>query len=59
MEQKIREKRFLNISKGLFVEIRIKKWIFHEKQLDIDHAKKEAGYLLVSCNDLRILRLEP
>ena len=29
----------------------IKKWIFHEKQLDINHAKKEARrYLLVSGN---------
>lgn len=31
----------------------IKKWIFHEKQLDIDHAKKEAGdicwYLAMLC----------
>lgn len=31
----------------------LKKWIFHEKQLDIDHAKKEAGdicwYLAMLC----------
>ena len=31
----------------------IKKWIFHEEQLDIDHAKKEAGdicwYLAMLC----------
>lgn len=31
----------------------IKKWIFHEKPLDIDHAKKEAGdicwYLAMLC----------
>lgn len=31
----------------------IKKWIFHEKQLDINHAKKEAGdicwYLAMLC----------
>lgn len=31
----------------------IQKWIFHEKQLDIDHAKKEAGdicwYLAMLC----------
>lgn len=31
----------------------IKKWIFHEKQLDIEHAKKEAGdicwYLAMLC----------
>ena len=31
----------------------IKKWIFHEKKLDIDHAKKEAGdicwYLAMLC----------
>ena len=37
---------------GEFNDI-IKKWIFHEKQLDIDHAKKEAGdicwYLAMLC----------
>ena len=31
----------------------IKKWIFHEKELDIEHAKKEAGdicwYLAMLC----------
>ena len=31
----------------------MKKWIFHEKQLDIDHAKREAGdicwYLAMLC----------
>ena len=31
----------------------VKKWVFHEKQLDIDHAKKEAGdicwYLAMLC----------
>lgn len=21
----------------------VKKWVFHEKELDVDHAKKEAG----------------
>ena len=24
----------------------IKKWVFHEKNLDMEHAKKEAGYIL-------------
>lgn len=37
---------------GEFNDI-IKKWIFHEKQLDIDHAKKKAGdicwYLAMLC----------
>lgn len=37
---------------GEFNDI-IKKWIFHEKRLDIDHAKKEAGdicwYLAMLC----------
>lgn len=37
---------------GEFNDI-IKKWIFHEKQLNIDHAKKEAGdicwYLAMLC----------
>lgn len=31
----------------------VKKWVFHEKELDIDHAKKEAGdicwYLAMLC----------
>lgn len=38
----------LNAALGLSGEVgelndMLKKWIFHEKQLDIDHAKKEAG----------------
>lgn len=48
----------LNACLGLSGEVgefndMIKKWIFHEKQLDIDHAKKEAGdicwYLAMLC----------
>lgn len=48
----------LNAALGLSGEVGelndiIKKWIFHEKQLDIDHAKKEAGdicwYLAMLC----------
>ena len=48
----------LNTCLGLSGEVgefndMIKKWIFHEKQLDIDHAKKEAGdicwYLAMLC----------
>ena len=31
----------------------VKKWVFHEKELDIDHAKKELGdiawYLAMAC----------
>lgn len=31
----------------------VKKWVFHEKELDIDHAKKELGdiawYLAIAC----------
>ena len=48
----------LNAALGLSGEVGelndiLKKWIFHEKQLDIDHAKKEAGdicwYLAMLC----------
>lgn len=48
----------LNAALGLSGEVgelndMLKKWIFHEKQLDIDHAKKEAGdicwYLAMLC----------
>ena len=48
----------LNACLGLSGEVgefndMIKKWIFHEKPLDIDHAKKEAGdicwYLAMLC----------
>ena len=48
----------LNAELGLSGEVgelndMLKKWIFHEKQLDIDHAKKEAGdicwYLAMLC----------
>ena len=48
----------LNAALGLSGEVgelndMLKKWIFHEKQLDIDHAKKETGdicwYLAILC----------
>ena len=48
----------LNACLGLSGEVgefndMIKKWIFHEKELDIEHAKKEAGdicwYLAMLC----------
>lgn len=48
----------LNAALGLSGEVgelndMLKKWIFHEKQLDIDHAKKEVGdicwYLAMLC----------
>lgn len=48
----------LNATLGLSGEVgelndMLKKWIFHEKQLDIDHAKKETGdicwYLAILC----------
>ena len=48
----------LNACLGLSGEVAefndmIKKWIFHEKELDIEHAKKEAGdvcwYLAMLC----------
>ena len=48
----------LNACLGLSGEVgefndMIKKWIFHEKQFDVDHAKKEAGdicwYLAMLC----------
>ena len=47
-----------NVCLGLSGEVgefndMIKKWIFHEKPLDVDHAKKEAGdicwYLAMLC----------
>lgn len=48
----------LNAALGLSGEVgelndMLKKWVFYEKQLDIDHAKKEAGdicwYLAMLC----------
>ncbi len=48
----------LNACLGLSGEVgefndMVKKWVFHEKELDIDHAKKEAGdicwYLAMLC----------
>lgn len=48
----------LNAALGLSGEVgelndMLKKWVFHEKQLDIDHAKKEAGDI---CWYLAMLR---
>jgi NTP pyrophosphatase (non-canonical NTP hydrolase) len=48
----------LNVCLGLSGEVgefndMIKKWVFHEKELDVEHAKKEAGdicwYLAMLC----------
>ena len=51
----------LNACLGLSGEVgefndMIKKWIFHEKELDIEHAKKELGdimwYIAMMCHSL-------